>query len=373
MTLQSCRTYWRSWQANWLSVSVVIPALSFMFGTSPPPETISFVHQADAANTSRNYTQIPHSDLENNARLIVFATPRRSGPDSPTVVAPIGVWYSGGSWRVFTEDGSPMPLGANFNVVAIPEGRKTFVHTAMASTILGNVTQIDRPELNGNPKATLIVGQLYGPDGTPGVYNPHPVGVFYTGNRWCVFNEDLAPMPPGALFSVAIAGTQTLTKEKDDLSTKETDPKRVIVVTQNWNPVGPAGVYNRTEVGVSLKQGGWFIESVGKTEIASGASFNVLSLPVGAVRTAGGFISPSAVIAGATNAHNDVNLSSTDSDSVSPRLAVSNSNVYVAWREQTDRGNEIRFVSSSDNGRSFGGVEILSRPGVSAVAPEVTA
>jgi hypothetical protein len=37
-----------------------------------------------------------------------------------------------------------------------------------------------------------------------GVYNPHPVGVFYTGGKWTIFNEDLAAMPVGAKFNVLV-------------------------------------------------------------------------------------------------------------------------------------------------------------------------
>jgi hypothetical protein len=38
-----------------------------------------------------------------------------------------------------------------------------------------------------------------------GVYNPNPVGVFYAGGRWRIFNENvLADMPVGAQFNIFV-------------------------------------------------------------------------------------------------------------------------------------------------------------------------
>lgn len=39
------------------------------------------------------------------------------------------------------------------------------------------------------------------------MFNDHPVGVFYTGLHWAIFNQDGSSMPPNAAFHVVIDGT----------------------------------------------------------------------------------------------------------------------------------------------------------------------
>jgi hypothetical protein len=56
------------------------------------------------------------------------------------------------------------------------------------------------------------------------------------------------------------------------------DPAARLIVTQNWNPAGSAGVYNRSAVGVRwapLSQR-WQITNLDGTDLPLGASFNVL-------------------------------------------------------------------------------------------------
>src|SRR5205085_4797679 len=107
-------------------------------GANPVGRTVSFVHHATASNITGNYTQISIPDLEGNSGLILFATPRRNGPGTPSVTVPIGVWFSGGHWYVLTEDRSPIPADAEFNIVGIPVDRHAFVHTANGSNSQSN-------------------------------------------------------------------------------------------------------------------------------------------------------------------------------------------------------------------------------------------
>lgn len=75
-----------------------------------------------------------------------------------------------------------------------------FQHTVTVTTCFSDhCSAIDNPATNGNPDAIVIVTQLW-----TGVYNPHPVGVFYTGGKWTIFNEDEAAMPVGAQFNVLV-------------------------------------------------------------------------------------------------------------------------------------------------------------------------
>lgn len=80
-----------------------------------------------------------------------------------------------------------------------------FIHRATAANITSNYTVIDHPSCNGNPNAILIITSNWNPGGVlPNVNNNHATGVWYTGTRWAVFNQDLAAMPVNAAFNVLV-------------------------------------------------------------------------------------------------------------------------------------------------------------------------
>ena len=81
-----------------------------------------------------------------------------------------------------------------------------FVHRATEENVSQNSTYIDHPISNGNPAAILVVTPNWNPEGSPGIYNAHPIGVWYDSEaqRWAVFNQDLADMPVEAGFNVRL-------------------------------------------------------------------------------------------------------------------------------------------------------------------------
>ena len=88
-----------------------------------------------------------------------------------------------------------------FEVTATAENTSTFALT------------LDNTTINARPKAVLIVTQNW-----VGNYNPHSVGVFYSSalKKWQIINEDLTPIPIGAIFNVrALAAATTNTFQLD--------------------------------------------------------------------------------------------------------------------------------------------------------------
>ena len=85
-----------------------------------------------------------------------------------------------------------------------------FTHRAIkGGNILGHYTTIDHPLINNNPKAILIVTPNLNPNGAGSPFNPHAAGVFYTGSRWAIYNQDQSEMFDGVAFNVAyVAATQ---------------------------------------------------------------------------------------------------------------------------------------------------------------------
>ncbi len=114
-----------------------------------------------------------------------------------------GIFYTGSRWAVFNQDMAPMTPGAAFSI-RIPAPDKSFVHRAEAGNITGHVTTIRHPALDGKPNRMLLVTPNWNPGGATGVYNNHQIGIYYTGTNWAIFNQDMAPMPVNAAFSVEI-------------------------------------------------------------------------------------------------------------------------------------------------------------------------
>ena len=107
-----------------------------------------------------------------------------------------GLWSRDSS----SQDDSATPSAAEANL------DRAFIHDAEAANISGNSTYLDIPAATGNPDALISVTQNWNPGGETGVYNEHPVGVWYDADReqWAIFNQDRAPMPEGASFNVVV-------------------------------------------------------------------------------------------------------------------------------------------------------------------------
>ncbi len=148
----------------------------------------------------------------------------------------IGVWGSqdGSGWGVYGEvagDGRGVygsasggggvgvyarGGGATGTALAVDEGAirvvgagpgtdtTVFVHQATAGNITVHSTDIDHPLTNDDPDAILIITQNWNPGGVGGMYNAHPIGVWYDGSHWEIFNQDFAAMPEGAAFNVLV-------------------------------------------------------------------------------------------------------------------------------------------------------------------------
>jgi hypothetical protein len=66
-----------------------------------------------------------------------------------------------------------------------------FVHIVTDKNIDGSWTYIDNELTNNNPNALVFVTQRWGKNGINGVYNDHPIGVWYseTKHKWSIYNQ----------------------------------------------------------------------------------------------------------------------------------------------------------------------------------------
>jgi hypothetical protein len=194
-----------------------------------------------------------------------------------------------------------MPATPSFNILVIQKAsRSAFVHRAARSNTEGNHTFINSRLLNGNPRASIQITQLYNPGGTlAGTFNPHPVGVRYypSAKKWAIFNEDNKNIPLGTAFEV-LAGAApsnggktavvTVTKFDHKIGTilvndalSNNNPNNVTFVTQVFNPGGKGAIGDAhpLEVGYPNPGSKIFKETINNADFSTApqrAAFNVL-------------------------------------------------------------------------------------------------
>jgi hypothetical protein len=173
------------------------------------------------------------------------------------------------------------------------EATAEFVHTAASQNIVYNSTYVEDPSTLEKPDAILLAERVSGPGGDAA--DNRPIGVWYDanrGDRWAVFNQDLAPMPEGTTFDVRVweepgedvfvhratsentAGNETYV----DHPSLDENPDVVFSFTPNWNPGGVAGTYVNAPVDTRYDAGEekWVILREDLAPMPEGAAFNVV-------------------------------------------------------------------------------------------------
>lgn len=176
------------------------------------------------------------------------------------------------------------------------QGHLHFVWQPTTASLGGDSTYINNGATNGQAKDLLFVTPNLTPGGLspcPCLISPQPpVGVWYNGTQWAVFNEDASSMStfwsynvlvvPKASKSAFVAkatvantiGNRTLLNSKL-LNGK---PDALILVTQDYDPDGVGGIFNDHQVGVRYykPRKRWGIFNEGGGAMPTGAAFNVL-------------------------------------------------------------------------------------------------
>jgi hypothetical protein len=114
-----------------------------------------------------------------------------------------------GVYATSTGTGSALTIGSGAihvsNTGTNATSTAAFIQVATAGNISGNLTTINNTLCNGDPNAILLVTPNLTPQGNNlQIYNNHPIGVYYSGSKWGIFEQDSAAMPVGATFNVLI-------------------------------------------------------------------------------------------------------------------------------------------------------------------------
>ena len=199
--------YWGPWALFNQDSSTFPTGVGFNIQVQGKSDSV-FVHTATAENIDDALPQItiidhPLLNGDSDGSEIISIMPLWQGV---YLDKHVGVYYDVGSgkWTIATEDASPMPEGAAFNVQVVRNSQTGFRHRAEAATIVEtSKTVLDHPLLNNNPTAQMIVTRnwTYG-----GVYNNNPIGVEYDGTsgRWRIVLTNGAAMPVGAGFNIQV-------------------------------------------------------------------------------------------------------------------------------------------------------------------------
>ncbi len=188
-----------------------------------------------------------------------------------------------------------MPEGANLEKTIVTgdvpskESATAFVHYATEENSRGDYTYLSDPAIDADADAVVLVVSS---ENAAGKDYGHNVGVWYEfadRKKWAIFNQDLAAVPTGASFRVVLppaseslvhragpANTVGNTTYVDDPLTNG-EPGIALLVTQNWNPGGGAGVYNDHPVGVLYDEDAqkWAVYNRDGAQIPDGAAFNL--------------------------------------------------------------------------------------------------
>jgi hypothetical protein len=235
----------------------------------------SFVWTAVSSSLVGATTVIDHPSTNGNPNAVLQVTHSWGGIYDNH---PLGVYYNGSRWSIFHEDLTAIPVNAIYNVV-VGDG---FVHRATAANTSGHVTQIDNKYANGNPNARVIVTPSWNPGGVGGTYNNHPIGVWYDGSRWTIYNEDVAAMPANAAFNVEVSphgsfshvATSTAGSASYFTNPLAAPSTARVLVTHNY---GPYFLYDTKYNGVYYSSGNstWSVYLEDQSPMIQNAAFNV--------------------------------------------------------------------------------------------------
>jgi hypothetical protein len=257
------------------------------------PASDIFVHTTTAANGGgvAPYTIMDNALTNNHSNTLIFATPNLNpgGVSGANNNHNISAYYNGNQWAVLNQDGATVTVGAAFNVLVPNPDTRVFVQKATAANILSHSTIIDYPLTNGNSNAIILVTPNFKPGGVGGAYDDHPIGVFYDGSNWRIFNQDGAAMPVDAAFNVFVptagAGVFVHTATAGNIinpDSTEIDntltnghPNAIVIVTPNWNPGGVGGTNDNHPIGVYYDGITWAVFNQDGGAMPIGAAFNV--------------------------------------------------------------------------------------------------
>jgi type VI secretion system secreted protein Hcp len=152
-------------------------------------------------------TLFDNPDLNNNPAAVIFITPVAVNGINLNP-HPICAYYNGKQWSVMNADNSTMPPGAQFSVqyYAKPDNGH-FVHVVTKENLVKNISYINNPALNGNPKAQIQFIQNASPNIRGGSINKNEIKFQYdeVAGKWYITNSNSNTLDNAAGYNISIS------------------------------------------------------------------------------------------------------------------------------------------------------------------------
>lgn len=243
-----------------------------------------FTHTASRDVTRGASTQLRHPSLANNPNARIFVS-QVYGQYNPN---PVGVQYRGGTWSIVNMNGKPIPEATKFNVLVLSDAeRGVFLHRAIKSNIRANQTVLGDASISNNPRAIPFVTPVMG------ARQNDPLGVWWDGKDWTIYNQDRKAMSSGAQFNVLVGGRDgpiSTTEVRVHTVTAQTkrhgagkhisalglrDERVLPFVTMTYGKGTP---YNPSDLGLWFDRGEWHVFNEDRKPLPDGLLINVLSV-----------------------------------------------------------------------------------------------
>lgn len=160
----------------------------------------SKTHVVTAANVGGHITTIDDPAFNDRPDMKLVVTSRWNAPGAGGVYDDhtVGVWFSGGRWHIYHEDGAPMPVGARFDVTSV--GVTSVV--AGAGNLVGGRVRLSSPIIDGRADALVQVTHDFGASGP---YVQPPLVVRYEGGAYYVGKRDGTPITSGTKLNLMLS------------------------------------------------------------------------------------------------------------------------------------------------------------------------
>ena len=261
---------------------------------------ICFLHEATAANTTGNWSDIDHPATNNNPNAIILVTHNMNSDgslDRNDKVTSVFYNTTTNKWAVFNEDVSSLLVGSSYNIYVVgTEGKAINVVKPSGSTFWFNV---DNAVLNNNANAHPIITNNWEPNH---VFNNNIYGWDYQDGvgKWAIYNEIQAnDIPTDAAFNVlmepaflsfepnlvytqqaTVANMVNTDATQIDHPLLNDNPAARFVITHNYDAAGTTGsnmdVEKNLGVYYNSGQSKWQIVFEDATAMQVGATFNVV-------------------------------------------------------------------------------------------------
>ena len=178
-----------------INMRIILIVLAALISLSASAQDI-IQHVTATSNLQGHITTLNHPALNNKPGAIVIVS-QQYGKYNPNE---IGVWYANGKWTIFNQNRQPIPVSTIFNVIAIDPAKvpNAFVHTTNAGNTRGHISTLSNALTDAKPNSLVFITQRFGK------YNTSPVGVWYSGGKWKLYNEDRKPIPVNTQFNILV-------------------------------------------------------------------------------------------------------------------------------------------------------------------------